>query len=178
MAARRVVLGVSGGIAAYKAAILASRLVQSGHRVSVVLTQNACKFVGPATFTALCGTPPVSDGFDARYPLGPHIELAQDCDLLLMAPATARLIASCALALADDLLATLYLNAECPVVLAPAMSAPMWSKPAVQRHVAQLQSDGVRCIGPESGWLSCRREGMGRMAEPDSILAACREWLE
>jgi phosphopantothenoylcysteine decarboxylase/phosphopantothenate--cysteine ligase len=126
----------------------------------------------------LCGSAPVIDGFDPRYPLGPHIELAQECDLYVVAPATARLLASCALGLADDLLATLYLNMECPVVFAPAMSAPMWDQPAVQRNVEQLRADGAHLIGPESGWLSCRREGFGRMAEPETILEACQAWLE
>ncbi len=178
MSSRRIVLGISGGIAAYKSAMIASHLVQAGHRVSVVMSEGASKFIGPATFAALCGEAPVLNGFDPRYPLGPHIELAQGCELLLIAPATARLMASCVHALADDLLATLYLNVECPVVLAPAMSTPMWEKPAVQRNVASLLADGVRLVGPESGWLSCRRLGIGRMSEPETILDACREWLE
>lgn len=96
---------------------------------------------------------------------------------MVIAPATARILASCSLGLADDLLSTLYLNVECPVVFAPAMSTPMWNKAAVQRHIAQLVADGCRMVGPESGWLSCRREGVGRMAEPDAIVSACREWL-
>jgi phosphopantothenoylcysteine decarboxylase len=177
MGPRKVVLGVAGGIAAFKAATIASRLVQEGHRVSVAMTENAGHFMGPATFTAICGTPPVVDPFDPRYPLGPHIELATECDLFVVAPATARVLASCSLGLADDLLSTLYLNLECPVLFAPAMSTPMWNKPAVQRHITQLQTDGCHFIGPESGWLSCRRRGIGRMAEPDSILDACRERL-
>ncbi|MCU0707177.1 MAG: phosphopantothenoylcysteine decarboxylase [Pirellula sp.] len=177
MSAKRVVLGVSGGIAAFKAAAIASRLVQANHHVSVVMSESALRFIGPATFTALCGQAPVLDAFDSRYPLGPHIELASNCDLLLIAPATARLLASCSLGLADDLLATLYLNVECPVVFAPAMSTPMWEKAAVQRHISQLRSDGCHFVGPASGWLSCRRQGLGRMEEPDAILSACREWL-
>ena len=115
---------------------------------------------------------------DPKYPLGPHIELAQNCNLMIVAPATARVIASCALGLADDLLSTLYLNMECPIVFAPAMSAPMWEKPAVQRNVKQLHSDGVHLVGPESGWLSCRRIGFGRMSQPEAILQACKPWLE
>lgn len=175
---KRIVVGVSGGIAAYKSAMLVSRLVQSGHRVSVVMTAAATEFVGPATFSALTGSAPVIDAFDTRYPLGPHIELARDCKLLIVAPATARVIASCALGLSNDLLSTLYLNMECPIVFAPAMSAPMWEKPAVQRNVKQLLQDGVSLVGPESGWLSCRRVGFGRMSEPESILQACAPWLE
>lgn len=177
MTPKRIVLGVSGGIAAFKSASIASRLIQDGHRVSVVMTENAIRFIGPATFTALCGTPPVLETFDPRYPLGPHIELAEGCDLCIIAPATAKTLASCALGLADDLLSTLYLNLECPVVFAPAMSAPMWNAAAVQRNVALLLGDGCHVVGPDTGWLSCRRNGVGRMAEPDSILSACREWL-
>ncbi|MFN9714620.1 MAG: flavoprotein [Planctomycetota bacterium] len=177
MGSKRIVLGVSGGIAAFKSATLASRLVQGGHNVSVVLSENASRFIGPATFTALCGNAPIVDGFDSRYPLGPHIELATGCDLCIVAPATARILASCALGLADDILSTLYLNMECPVVFAPAMSTPMWNAAAVRRNVEQLRADGCHLIDPESGWLSCRRQGPGRMAEPDSILSACREWL-
>jgi phosphopantothenoylcysteine decarboxylase/phosphopantothenate--cysteine ligase len=174
----RIVVGVSGGIAAYKSAVLVSRLVQSGHRVSVVMTPKATEFVGAASFAALTDSAPVLDAFDSRFPLGPHIELAQDCKLLIVAPATARIIASCAWAMANDLLSTLYLNVECPVLMAPAMSAPMWDKPAVQRNIQQLKIDGVHLVGPESGWLSCRRVGFGRMSEPESILEACKPWLE
>jgi phosphopantothenoylcysteine decarboxylase len=174
---KRIVLGVAGGIAAFKSASIASRLAQDGHSVSVVLSENATRFIGSATFTALCGNPPVIDAFDPRYPLGPHIELANGCDLCIIAPATARILASCALGLADDLLSTLYLNLDCPVLFAPAMSTPMWNAPAVQRNVAQLVSDGRHMVGPAEGWLSCRRTGVGRMAEPDAILSACQEWL-
>lgn len=175
---KRIVVGVSGGIAAYKAAMLVSQLVQSGQLVSVVMTTSATRFVGPATFSALTGSQPVVDPFDSRFPLGPHIELAQDCKLMIIAPATARVIAACALGLANDLLSTLYLNIESPVVLAPAMSSPMWDKPAVQRNIRQLRDDRVHIVGPDSGWLSCRRIGNGRMSQPDAILQACKPWLE
>jgi len=178
MSSRKIVVGVSGGIAAFKAATIVSRWVQEGHDVSVVMTEGASRFIGPATFTALCGKAPVRDPFDTRFPLGPHIELAQECDLLLIAPATARILASCSLGLANDLLSTVYLNMQCPVVMAPAMSTPMWDKPAVQRHIQQLASDGVHMVGPETGWLSCRRQGIGRMSEPETILQSCRRWLE
>jgi phosphopantothenoylcysteine decarboxylase/phosphopantothenate--cysteine ligase len=174
---RRIVVAISGGIAAYKSAVLVSRLVQAGHEVSVVLTDGATRFVGAATFAALCGKPPVTDPFDVRYPLGPHIELATECQLMIVAPATAHVLASCALGLADSLLATLYLNMECPVIFAPAMSTPMWNKPAVQRHIEQLKQDGAKFVGPESGWLSCRRVGDGRMSEPETIIEACQPWL-
>lgn len=169
MKSMRVVVAVGGGIAAYKSATLVSRLIQRGYDVSVVMTTAAQQFVGSATFAALCNREPVTELFDKRYPLGPHIELAADCRLLIIAPATARILASCAMGLADDLLSTLYLNMECPVLMAPAMSTPMWEKPAVARNVKQLTDDGVQWVGPEKGWLSCRKIGTGRMAEADSI---------
>lgn len=173
----RVVVGISGGIAAFKSAALVSRLAQRGLDVSVVMTEAAEQFIGAATFSALCNRAPVTNAFDSRYPLGPHIELAAECKLFIVAPATAHIMASCALGLADCLLSTLYLNMECPVVFAPAMSTPMWEKPAVARNVDQLKADGVRIVGPDSGWLSCRRMGAGRMSEPDSILSACEPFL-
>jgi phosphopantothenoylcysteine decarboxylase len=175
---RSIVVGVSGGIAAYKSATLVSRLVQRGFDVSVVMTDAALKFVGPATFAALCGRAPVTCAFDARYPLGPHIELATDCQLFVVAPATAHVLASCAHGLADCLLTTLYLHMECPVLFAPAMSAAMWTKPAVARNVDQLKYDGVHFVGPVTGWLSCRKLGPGRMSEPEDILVACEPFLK
>lgn len=172
MTQQRIVVAIGGGIAAYKVATLVSRLVQAEYRVEVVLTHGATHFVGQATFAALCGRAPTLDTYDSRYPLGPHIELAEGAELLVIAPATARILASCALGLADDLLSTLYLACQCPVLMAPAMSAPMWDQPSVQRNIATLRGDGVELIGPTAGWLSCRKQGMGRMAEPEDILAA------
>ena len=178
MASHSLVVGVSGGIAAYKAAALVSRLVQSGHRVQVVLTPAAAKFIGPATFAALCNSAPVVDMYDPRYPLGAHIELANGASALIIAPATARLIASCALGLSDDLLSTLYLCMDAPVIIAPAMSDVMWRKAAVQRNVQRLRDDGVQLVGPDDGWLSCRRTGTGRMSEPDAILECLQQVLK
>ncbi len=175
--AKRIVIGVSGGIAAFKVAAVVSRLVQSGHEVAVAMSPSSTQFVGPATFSALCSSPPVVDIFDSRYSLGAHIELVDGADLLVYAPATAHLLAACATGSASGLLTTMYLHAECPVLMAPAMSAPMWSKPAVQRNVKQLVEDGVNFVGPEEGWLSCRRVGTGRMSEPESILATCERLL-
>lgn len=175
---QRVVVGISGGIAAFKSAALVSRMAQLGFEVSVVISDSAQEFVGAATFAALCNRAPVTSAFDPRYPLGPHIELATDCKLFVVAPATAHVIASCALGIADCLLSTLYLNMECPVIFAPAMSTPMWEKPAVVRNMDQLKADGVHIVGPESGWLSCRRIGAGRMSEPEAILAACEQFLK
>lgn len=174
----RIIVGIGGGIAAYKVASLVSGLVQQSHEVRVALSHGATQFVGEATFSALCGHPPVVNTYDPRFPLGAHIELAEDADLLVIAPATARILASCATGLADDLIATLYLSCECRVIMAPAMSHPMWSKPAVQRNVSTLKEDGVELIGPESGWLSCRKQGLGRMAEPETLLANILAKLE
>ncbi|NOY40673.1 MAG: phosphopantothenoylcysteine decarboxylase [Planctomycetes bacterium] len=165
-----IIVGVSGGIAAYKTAALVSDLVQSGIGVSVVMTRAACKFVGPATFRALTGRPVYSRVFsDKEFPLGPHIELARKAQLLCVAPATANYMAQSAHGLADDLLSTLTLSFAGPVVVAPAMNSEMWEKPAVQRNLTQLRSDGIHIVDPQEGWLSCRQKGVGRMAEPAEI---------
>ncbi len=178
MTDREVIVGVSGGIAAYKTAALVSQLVQSGVGVSVVMTASAREFVGPATFAALTGRPVPEHVFDAeRYPLGAHIELAEQADLLCVAPATANVLAKAAHGLADDLLGTLLLSFAGPVVLAPAMNCEMWEKPAVQRNVTQLRADGVHFVDPEEGWLSCRKRGVGRMAAPEKILTAIESLL-
>jgi phosphopantothenoylcysteine decarboxylase len=178
MPAPEILVGVSGGIAAYKTAALVSQLVQSGATVAVVMTEDAKQFVGPATFAALTGQPVFDRVFDeARFPLGAHIELARQAKLLCVAPATANFMAKAANGLADDLLSTLYLAFTGPVVFAPAMNTEMWEKPAVQRNVQQLRADGVQMVGPDSGWLSCRTQGMGRMAAPDQIQAAIQRIL-
>lgn len=167
---REIVVGVSGGIAAYKTAALVSDLVQSDIQVSVVMTHAATKFVGPATFRALTGRPVYTRMFsDKQFPLGPHIELARQAELLCIAPATANYMAQAAHGLADDLLSTLTISFTGPVVVAPAMNCEMWEKPAVQRNLEQLRSDGYHLVDPQEGWLSCRQKGMGRMAEPEEI---------
>ena len=173
-----IVLGVTGGIAAYKAAALTSLLVQRGASVTAVMTRNAQRFVGAATFAALTCRPVASRSFDPRsYPLGAHIELADRADLVVVAPASADFLAKAACGAADDLLTTLVLCAECPLLVAPAMNAAMWAKPAVQRNVDRLAADGVHLVSPGSGWLSCRKEGTGRMAEPDEIAKAIEAML-
>ena len=178
LAGREIVVGVSAGIAAYKAAALVSLLVQRGAGVSVVLTRNARRFVGPATFAALSGRPVAWRGFDpAAHPLGAHIELASRAEAVVVAPSSADLLAKAAAGIADDLLTTLLLCAECPVIHAPAMNAAMWEKPAVQRNVRQVAADGGIIVQPGTGWLSCRRQGTGRMAEPAEIAAAIRDAL-
>jgi phosphopantothenoylcysteine decarboxylase len=179
MTGREIVVGVTGGIAAYKTAALVSQLVQSGAGVSVVMTAAAEKFIGAATFAALTGRPVARESFDeSHFPLGAHIMLAEKAELLVVAPASADFLAKAAQGLADDLLSTLYLAFSRQVLLAPAMNTAMWSKPAVQRNVAQLRSDGVQFVDPGTGWLSCRQVGAGRMAEPDAILERMKELLK
>ena len=175
---REIVLGVTGGIAAYKAAALASSLVQRGAGVTAVLTPRARRFIGVATFAALTGRPVAVRGFAAdRHPLGPHVELAALADLVVVAPASADFLAKAAAGAADDLLTTLVLCVECPLVVAPAMNAAMWSKPAVQRNVARVADDGATIVPPGTGWLSCRQRGTGRMAEPEEIVAVIQRTL-
>jgi len=173
-----IVVGITGGIAAYKTAALVSKLVQDGDGVSVVMTAAAERFIGAATFAALTGRPVARDVFDeAQFPLGAHITLAERAQLLVVAPASADFLAKAAHGLADDLLATLYLACKAHVLMAPAMNTAMWEQPSVQRNITQLRADGVHFVEPTSGWLSCRQVGAGRMAEPETILAAIRDLL-
>ncbi len=173
MNGRELVVGVTGGIAAYKTAAIVSRLVQAGAGVSVVMTAASTRFVGPATFQALTGRPVATDVFDQpAFPLGAHIQLAEQAALLCVAPATANFLGKAAHGIADDLLSTLYLSFRGAVLVAPAMNTEMWNKPAVQRNVQQLRDDGVQVIGPDEGWLSCRARGAGRMADPETIVQA------
>lgn len=170
---RAILLAIGGGIAAYKSAMLCSKLAQSGFDVRVAMSSSATQFVGAATLAALSSRPVATDTIDPRvYPLGAHIELSRDVELMIVAPATANLVAKFACGIADDLISTLYLQNTAPVLLAPAMSTAMWTKPAVQRNMDQLRADGVHVVGPESGWLSCRETGAGRMSEPEQILQA------
>jgi phosphopantothenoylcysteine decarboxylase len=175
---REILVGVTGGVAAYKTAMLVSRLVQSGVGVTVVMTQAAEQFIGPAALAALTGRPVVRDLFDPAFPLGAHITLAERGELLVVAPATADFMAKAANGLADDLLSTLYLAFTGPVLMAPAMNTAMWNHAAVQRNVQRLREDGVQFIGPEAGWLSCRQQGAGRMAAWEQIAAAVQEQLD
>jgi phosphopantothenoylcysteine decarboxylase len=177
--ARELIVGISGGIAAYKTAALVSSLVQAGNGVSVVMTHAARKFVGPATFRALTGRPVAINVFErGQFPLGAHIELAEKADLFCVAPASANLLAKAAHGLADDLLSTLLLSFDGPILFAPAMNSAMWAKPAVQRNITTLRSDGYHFADPQEGWQSCRRTGMGRMAEPADIQAAIETLLK
>ncbi len=174
-----IIVGVTGGVAGYKAADLVSKLVQKGYGVRVVMTGAAKEFIGGAAFAALSGRPVCEDAFDSNaFPLGAHIELARKGDLLVVAPATANFIAKAAHGTADDLLSTLYLCFAGPVIVAPAMNCEMWEKPAVQRNVEQLRNDGVQIAGPGEGWLSCRQKGAGRMIEPAELLEMIEDILQ
>ncbi len=176
---REILLGVTGGIAAYKSADLASKLVQAGASVSVVMTESATQFVGPITFEALTNRPVHRQLFSPHeHYRGEHIGLAQRADILIVAPATANFLGKVAHGMADDLLSTLILTMTGPVLLAPAMNSEMWNKPSVQRNIAAIQQDGIEIIEPGSGWLSCRQVGPGRMAEPEEIVARIAERLE
>ncbi len=167
---RELLIGVSGGIAAYKTASLVSRLVQAGAGVTVVMTRSATRLVGPKTFEALTGRPVRTRTFGPGA--HPHIELAEAANLLCVAPATANILAKAAMGLADDLLSTLLLSFDGPTLFAPAMNANMWKKPAVARNIAQLKADGAILVGPGEGYLSCGMQGIGRMAEPETIFQA------
>jgi phosphopantothenoylcysteine decarboxylase/phosphopantothenate--cysteine ligase len=168
---KRILVGVGGGIAAYKAAMVVSQLAQRQWQVRVAITPAGEQFIGRATLAALSGHAVASGMFEPdSMPLGPHIELATGIDLMIVAPATADLIAKFSHGIADSLLSALYLQVQCPVLVAPAMSNAMWEKASVQRNVRQLQLDGVHFVGPDSGWLSCRRNGPGRMSEPAEIV--------
>ncbi len=171
LAGRHVVLGVSGGIASYKSCLLARALTEQGARVTTVLTRGATEFVGPATFEALTHRPVLRSVWDPGHALD-HITLAQDSDLIIVAPATAHVIARAAQGLADDLLTTMLVAATVPVVLAPAMNDDMLAHPATARNLEQLRARGMTIVGPEIGPLAeGPSERPGRMSEPDTILA-------
>src|SRR5687768_18434273 len=167
---KSVVLGVTGGIAAYKAAELTRELQRRGLEVQVVMTEAALGMVTPATFQALSGKPVHTDMWDATVAdnMG-HIEICRDKDAIVVAPATADFIAKLAHGLADDLLSTLCLARECPLIVAPAMNRQMWDNPATQRNIAQLRADGVVLLGPGSGDQACGETGMGRLLEPEEL---------
>ncbi len=172
---REILIGVTGGIAAYKIADLTSKLVQAGACVSVVMTMAATKFIGPATFEALTGRPVYTDLFSpVEHFRGEHIGLAKRAELFVVAPATADFLAKLANGHADDPVSTLGLTVTCPIMLAPAMNTEMWKKPSVARNIRQLELDGVHIIQPGSGWLSCGQVGAGRMSETSQILEVIR----
>ncbi|MGH8764143.1 MAG: bifunctional phosphopantothenoylcysteine decarboxylase/phosphopantothenate--cysteine ligase CoaBC [Burkholderiales bacterium] len=169
---KRILLGLTGGIAAYKAAELARLLVKSGCDVRVAMTEAAIRFITPVTMQALTGQTVWTDLWDPRVAdnMG-HIELSRDRDLILVAPASADFMAKVAQGLADDLLSTLVLARRCPLMLAPAMNVEMWQNPATQRNAKALGADGVLLSGPASGGQACGEMGMGRMTEPAGVVA-------
>jgi phosphopantothenoylcysteine decarboxylase / phosphopantothenate---cysteine ligase len=176
---KRVALGVSGGIAAYKAVEILRGLQRAGCSVRVAMTKHACEFITPLTFRAISGQEVIVDDYapDNRDPIA-HINFSQETDLLLIAPATANLIAKFANGIADDFLSTTYLAATIPTVIAPAMNTSMWQHPATRRNIEQLKMDGVTIIEPDVGEMACKTVGPGRLADPDRIVAIALEILQ
>ncbi|MED1667069.1 bifunctional phosphopantothenoylcysteine decarboxylase/phosphopantothenate--cysteine ligase CoaBC [Brevibacillus laterosporus] len=176
---KEIVLGVSGGIAAYKAAALTSKLTQAGAKVSVVLTANACRFVQPITFEALSHRPVYTDTFTEPVPgVISHIDVADRADLVILAPATANIIGKYANGIADDMLSTMLLATTAPVMVAPAMNVNMYNHPAVQANMQRLLSYGVTMVEPNEGMLACGWVGRGRLAEPEEIVEAAIRFFE
>jgi len=173
---KNIVLGVTGGIAAYKACDLVSRLIRQGARVRVVLTANAMKFVPPLTFETLSSNPVVTDTFEPRKSLE-HISLAKWADAFVIAPASANCLAKLANGIADDLLSTTALAMTAPLLIAPAMNANMWRHPATQANVKTLLDRDAQAVGPMSGHLACGDDDVGRMAEPAQIVEALDKLL-
>ena len=173
---KRIVLCVTGSIAAYKAVSLLRSLIEEGADVSVVMTPSATQFVAPLTFEVLSGRPVLQRLFDDTHPM-PHLKVTEDADLILVAPATANCLAKCALGLADDLLGTLFVAARCPIVMAPAMDVEMWDHPAVAAHTRTLRERGIMVLEPEEGPLASGLLGKGRLPAEYVILDAVRACL-
>jgi phosphopantothenoylcysteine decarboxylase / phosphopantothenate---cysteine ligase len=168
---KRIALGVTGGIAAYKAAELVRLLIKHGASVQVAMTEAAAHFVTPVTFQALSGKPVFTDQWDSRVSNNmAHIDLSRDADALLVAPASADFLAKIAHGLADNLLSSLALARSCPLLVAPAMNRQMWENPATRRNIATLRGDGVTILGPSCGDQACGETGFGRMLEPEEIV--------
>jgi phosphopantothenoylcysteine decarboxylase/phosphopantothenate--cysteine ligase len=172
LASKHILLGMTGGVAAYKVAELARRLQDEGATVQVVMTESATQFITPVTMQALTGRPVYTSAWDARIANNmPHIDLSREADVIVIAPASADFMAKVAHGLADDLLSTLVLARKVPLLMAPAMNVEMWSNPATQRNVATLRGDGVGLLGPAVGDQACGEVGSGRMLEPHELLA-------
>jgi phosphopantothenoylcysteine decarboxylase/phosphopantothenate--cysteine ligase len=172
LAGKKILVGVTGGIAAYKACELVRLLTGAGADVHVVMTATAREFVGPLTFQALSGRPVRTDLYDLSSTSDPqHISLTERADLMLVAPATSTLLAKVAVGLCDDLVSLMIAASACPVVFAPAMNVRMWEHPIAQENYAKLAGLGYGFIGPEEGWLACRNVGAGRLSEPARIVA-------
>ena len=172
LANKKIVLGITGGVAAYKAAELTRLLLKAGAQVQVVMTEGAQQFITPVTMQALSGQPVFTSMWDGGVPNGmPHIELSRNADAIVIAPASADFMAKLLHGRADDLLSALCLARDCPLLIAPAMNKQMWENPATQRNVAQLIKDDITLLGPDSGTQACGETGMGRMLEPEDLLA-------
>ena len=169
---KRIVLGLTGGIAAYKAAELARLLIKQGLEVQVAMSESACHFITPTTMQALSGKPVLTSQWDESDNGMAHINLSRSADAIVVAPATADFIAKLAHGLADDLLSTICLARNCPLLIAPAMNRQMWESAATQRNIAQLKEDGVIVLGPDSGLQACGEEGLGRMLEAEQLVQA------
>ena len=168
---KKIVLGITGGIAAYKAAELVRLLVKNNYDVQVVMTESATQFITPVTMQALSGKPVFIGMWDSSIDNGmPHIELSRDADAIVIAPATAEFVAKLLHGRADDLLSTLCLARDCPLLVAPAMNKQMWENPATQRNFAQLVADNITVLGPGSGDQACGEVGLGRMLEPEELI--------
>jgi phosphopantothenoylcysteine decarboxylase/phosphopantothenate--cysteine ligase len=166
----RILLGVSGSIAAYKAADLCSRLVKGGHEVTVVMTRGATELVGPLTFASLTGRPVLTNVWDReQWSRVEHIDLTDRADLVVLAPATANLLAKAAHGIADDMLTTVLLAAACPILCCPAMNPRMWAHPLVRENAARLKMIGWKFLEPGEGTVACGHTGQGRMREPREI---------
>lgn len=174
----KIGLGITGGIAAYKAIELMRLLQKEGCVVSVAMTAHATKFISPLTFRALADGPVITDDYDPENP-DPiaHVNFSQSIDLLLIAPATANILAKMAAGIADDFLSSTYLASTAPVMVAPAMNAQMWENPATQRNIEQLRADGVRFVEPVSGELACRTVGTGKLEDVENIARQALEFL-
>ena len=176
---KRILLGITGGIAAYKSAELVRELQRRGADIQVVMSESACRFITPLTLQSLSGKLVHVEMWDNRVPNGmPHIELSRDRDLIVIAPATADFIAKLVHGAADDLLSTLCLARECPLMVAPAMNRQMWENPATQRNVAQLRQDGIVALGPDVGDQACGEVGVGRMLEPLDLAREISAWFQ
>lgn len=178
---RRIVIGVTGGIAAYKTCTVVSRLAQAGAQVTVLMTENATKFVTPLTFQALSANPVYTSAWEHVESKDPqHVSLARDAALVLIAPCTMDCMAKLAHGMTDDIVA-LVLSAtdrrKTPVLLAPSMNDAMWNQPSTQRNLQTLIADGFEIVGPGEGWQACRTNGTGRMSEPEVLLEAVRTRL-
>ena len=172
LAPKSLLLGITGGIAAYKAAELLRLLIKAGFDVQVVMTTAACQFITPVTMQALSGKPVFIDMWDSSISNGmPHIELSRTADAILVAPASADFMAKLAQGRADDLLSTLCLARDCPLLVSPAMNKQMWENPAMQRNINQLKADGISIFGPDSGEQACGEVGLGRMLEAEVLLS-------